>query len=176
MLLLRMLCYTDVAFGMRLFRRFSFDTIPSFRNSPFLYGLIGVVACGLGILLGAALFFQASTAPQHRETLEADAPTRTSILNILNKFHRDETASARGAPASASQSRQHIAQVITGLSSIQPSAILKVRNDLIGIFQVWDSYLAQGKDTAELRDRFLHLSSAHPWLDTMLWLIVLNRL
>ena len=164
-------------YGMRLFGRYSFDAISYFRNSPFLYGLIGAVACGLGILLGAALFFQISkTTPQSAQTLEADAPTRTAILNILNKFHRDETTSDPEAPVSAVQRRQRIAQVITGLSSIQPSAALKVRNDLISIFQVWDSYLAQDKDTAELRNRFLKLSSGYPWLDTMLWLIVLNRL
>jgi len=50
------------------------------------------------------------------------------------------------------------------------------RDDVVHALTAWDEFLLIGGDQASVREQFVAIGTKHPWLNTLVWFIIVNRL
>lgn len=153
------------------------------RRNPLLYWLTGIVAFVLLVLVIAAsllpLVFKKtiSTSNQVSPNASTDiARGNIEILNLLNQFHLRGGQNAPSTAASA-VTQSEISELKQSLSAVEVGGTtVNARNDLVMLVSRWEEYVASGNDARDIRDSFISLGEQYPWLQTLLWLIILNRL
>lgn len=162
--------------------RFSFDALYPFRRYPWLYTLVMVVSVGIAILMivvSVYTHYGAGTKPVIAPETAADKSDRLEVMNVLNRFHLEEgqTPLSDTAEKVIEKRREHLASALERLKAVETQgSIQSAQNDLIRLFSVWDDRLRSGQDAYDLRGSFITLGKKYPWMNTLLWLIMLNRL
>jgi hypothetical protein len=115
--------------------------------------------------------------------LESNTPRfqsdQVAIMNILNRFQMDEENLPKDLDEDQRKLRrlQHFKRVRGSLAALQAEGTLEeAQFDLIRIFSNWEDLLLTNEDTYLLRGEFISIGKSYPWLNTLAWLIVLNRL
>ncbi|MBI4090681.1 MAG: hypothetical protein HY422_01530 [Candidatus Komeilibacteria bacterium] len=161
--------------------RFSFDAAYPFRRYPWLYTLTVVVSVGIVILFVGLLlstYYDRSSSRTAAPETSADKSDRLEVMNVLNRFHLDEGQVPLSDPPEdrVRKRREHVASALSRLKAVETQgSIESAQNDLIRLFSVWDDRLRSGQDTYDLRASFITLGKKYPWMNTLLWLIMLNR-
>jgi hypothetical protein len=167
-------------------KRISFDTLPSFRKSPWLYGIVVVLCFGISALL----VFGAWYGLQHRTVGNIFQPSepiitpgekndRLILMNILNSFHLKEGAISKkdSIQARTIAQKEHIQEVIRKLEAAKiEGASSGAQGELLAVFKEWDARLVSASSTADLKPAFVTIAQKYSWLNTLVWLIILNRL
>ena len=162
--------------------RFSFDVLYPFRRYPWLYTLVIVVSVGIVILfigLFAYHYFGTGTKRVIAPETAADKSDRLEVMNVLNRLHLEEGQTPLSDPTEKviEKRREHLASALERLKAVETQgSIQSAQNDLIRLFSVWDERLRSGQDAYDLRSSFITLGKKYPWMNTLLWLIMLNRL
>lgn len=162
--------------------RFSFDAAYPFRRYPWLYTLVIVVSVGIIVVfIGLFVYNQYRTGTKGVVAPEtaADKSDRLEVMNVLNRFHLEEgqTPLSDTTEKVIEKRREHLASSLQRLKLVETQgSIQSAQNDLIRLFSVWDDRLRSGQDAYDLRGSFITLGKKYPWMNTLLWLIMLNRL
>ena len=168
---------------------FTFDTIRAFRHTPRLYFFVIFVALALCTLLFSVLFGSDAFLARERrkpayaeyqanETLDQRA-TRSAIMNVLNGFYLD--AELLAAAASDTDriyiQSERIHQAIDDLKGFSTDGYLdSARDDVVRALISWDELILLGGEQAVVREQFITIGTTHPWLNTLVWFIIVNRL
>lgn len=165
-----------------MFNRFSFDSVAPFRRYPWLYTLVITACVGVMVLFsGLTLYHYFGKGPKSvvEQETPVDKSDRLEVMNVLNRFHLDEgQVPLDSNPEEKNAKRQeHIASALARLKLIETQgSIQSAQNDLIKVFSSWNERVRSHQETYALRSSFITLGKKYPWMNTLLWLIMLNRL
>ncbi|OGY91394.1 MAG: hypothetical protein A3B31_02325 [Candidatus Komeilibacteria bacterium RIFCSPLOWO2_01_FULL_53_11] len=169
---------------------FTFDTIRAFRHAPFLYFFVFFIALGLCVLLffvlsrGEETFIAQRSIPTYAEYWVTETQdqrgARSVIMNVLNGFGNDPeflAAEASDTDRIYVQSEK-IHQAIDNLQGLSTGGgyLDDARDDVVHALTAWDEFLLIGGDQASVREQFVAIGTKHPWLNTLVWFIIVNRL
>lgn len=155
------------------------DTSLQKRRVLFILGLIVVVA----LAFVAFLVIRNRKAGTTGGTLYVETPQEKNdqlvLMNILNRFHLEqgrvsETASAKVKNETLKKNLQLMTSDLEATKS--EGSAEEARLDLVVLMKRWQSYIDKGEDPKILRDNFIALGKKYTWLDTILWILLLNRL
>lgn len=147
------------------------------------------IAAVIVLIAGAVVFFvwfigqpeRAQPRPQVQPA--AGAPKQESdqlaMMNILNRYQREEGArdATEKNPAKNEGARARLARTEQELRALSLDQTLAIPRDrLVETFALWQASLDEKKDLQPVRKAFIELGTEYPWLNTLAWLIVLNRL
>ncbi|MEK7583748.1 MAG: hypothetical protein AAB490_00750 [Patescibacteria group bacterium] len=101
-------------------------------------------------------------------------------MNVLNDFGKSSElleAASSGADRIYIQSEE-IHQAIDDLKgfSTGDGYLDSARDDVVRALIAWDELLLVGGDQASVREQLIAVGTKHPWLNTLVWFIVVNRL
>lgn len=164
--------------------RFSFDSVPPFRRYPWLYALVVVVSMGIvALFIGIFVYMYFGTGGGTKRVAAPETPAdksdRLEVMNVLNSFQLEEGEVPLSDPRDKlfEKRREHLASALARLKAVETQgSIQSAQNDLIKLFSAWDDRLRLGMDSYDLRDSFIALGKKYPWMNTLLWLIMLNKL
>lgn len=169
-----------------VFQKVSLDAAHPVRRSPWLYVLIVLLSLGVAGLLVYGAWHGFGQGVQ-KTVLQPSTPVETPgekadhlvLMNILNSFHTQEAAIPKKDSASKRRQihEQNVQQVISKLNSAQIHDQSKdAQNALLDVFKQWDVRLTEASSTASLKPAFVDIAAKYSWLNTLVWLIILNRL
>lgn len=165
-------------------QKITFDNSRPFRRSPWLYAMVGLVALGIVVLLVVVAWFSLSDdrvlrQPSGPIETSGEKSNRLAIMNALNAFHLQESAVAKTASTEdkLEAKKEHVGEVIQKLEAVKTEASMQsAQNDLLQVFGAWEAKLRAGASGEELKSDFVSIAQKYPWLNTLVWIIILNRL
>jgi hypothetical protein len=109
----------------------------------------------------------------------AEKADRIVLMNILNTFHLEEAKiSKKDTPkqrrAAQSEHVQHVIDKLEVASIGEANA--GAQEELLDVFKRWDAKLSEASSTVDLKPEFVSIAAEHSWLNTLVWIIILNRL
>lgn len=161
---------------------FGFRREPS--SLPYQRIALGLGAVALAVFAVVWILFNQKEAPRATHVtpsvvFESDAERdRLTMMNILNRYHARESqlqmAGKKGTAANQSERVNGVEQELRALTV--DDSLTQVRERLIVTVDLWQERLSAGSDLQPVRDQFIDLGAEYDWLNTLVWLIVLNHL
>ena len=106
----------------------------------------------------------------------AEQAQRLSVMNILNTFVANHTMTATSNDTHADTAIKNIDETTSQLKALSVSeSLVPAKDDLIKLFTEWSALAKAHKNTDELKNHFAAMGSHYPWLETLIWIIILNR-
>lgn len=155
-------------------------------DAPWLLGFAAVIIISTSLIFAFFLVsYEGNESPRRANSNEivfsaAEKGDKLAIMNLLNAFSLTSSAQAGDTTrtyddnASKLQQVQQLREKLQTMHTTGPSR--DARDDLVGVLNHWYILLQTTEDDRAIRDELLGIGKEHPWLDTLMWLIVLNKL